>query len=39
MLGGSLMIAASYFASSVLVMSLICSGLIIGVYLLLKQGF
>ena len=39
MLGGVLMIVVSYFVGSVLVMSLICVGLIIAVYLLLKQGF
>jgi len=39
MSGGILMIVASYFVGSVLVMSLICVGLIIAVYLLLKRGF
>jgi hypothetical protein len=38
-LGGIVMIAVSYFVSSALLMSLICIGLIIAVYLLLKQGF
>lgn len=39
MLGGGLMMAASYFVSSVWVMSLISLGLIVVVYLLLKQGY
>jgi len=39
MAGGALMIAASYFASSAFVMSLICAALIAAVYVLLKRGF
>lgn len=37
MAGGVLMMAASYFASSAWSMSLICLGLIVLVYLLLKR--
>ncbi len=39
MLGGLAMIAASYFAGSALVMSLVCVGIAAGVYLLVKQGY
>jgi len=39
MVGGVLMIAASYFAGSAWLMSLICAGLISAVYLLLKRGY
>ena len=39
MLGGVLMIAASYFVGSALLMSLIGLGLITLVYALLKQGY
>ena len=39
MLGGAGMIAASYFAGSAFLMSLICCGLIVTVYLLLKWGY
>ena len=39
MAGGVLMIAASYFASSAFVMSLICAALIVAVYVLLKRGY
>ena len=39
MLGGASMIAASYFVGSALLMSLICAGLIVTVYLLLKWGY
>jgi len=39
MLGGGLMMVASYFVWSALLMSLICLGLIAGVYFLLKQGY
>jgi hypothetical protein len=39
MVGGVLMIAASYFAGSAWLMSLICAGLIAAVYLLLKRGY
>jgi uncharacterized membrane protein HdeD (DUF308 family) len=38
MVGGVLMITTSYFVSSALLMSLICVGLIVGVYMLLKRG-
>lgn len=38
MAGGVLMIATSYFAGSALVMSLVCLGLILAVYFLVKQG-
>jgi uncharacterized membrane protein HdeD (DUF308 family) len=39
MIGGVLMIAASYVVSSWLLMSLICIGLIVAVYLLMKRGY
>jgi len=39
MVGGVLMVGASYFAGSALVMSLICIGLMAVTYLLLKRGF
>jgi len=39
MVGGVLMIAGSYFVSSVLLMSLLSVGLITAVYLLVKQGY
>ena len=39
MVGGLLMMAASYFAGSALVMSLIAIGIISAVYVLLKQGW
>jgi hypothetical protein len=39
MVGGVLMIAASYFVGSAWLMSLICAGLISAVYLLLKRGY
>jgi len=39
MIGGVLMIAASYLSGSALVMSLICIGLIVAVYVLLKRGY
>jgi hypothetical protein len=38
MIGGVLIIAASYFAGSVLAMSLICVAIIVGIHFLLKQG-
>ncbi len=38
-LGGLLMITVSYFANSVLVMSLTSGGLMTAVYLLEKQGY
>ena len=39
MIGGVLMMAASYFVSSTLLMSLVCAGLMVAVYVLLKQGY
>jgi hypothetical protein len=39
MIGGVLMMAASYFVGSALLMSLVCLGLMAGVYFLLKQGY
>ena len=39
MVGGVLMIAASYFTGSALVMSLICIGLMVAMYVLLKRGY
>ena len=39
MVGGAMMIAASYFAGSALLMSLLCAGLMVAVYVLLKQGY
>jgi len=39
MVGGALMLAASYFAGSGLLMSLVCIGLIAGVYFLLRLGY
>jgi len=39
MVGGVLMIAGSYFVSSVLLMSLLSIVLITAVYLLVKQGY
>jgi hypothetical protein len=39
MIGGVLMMAASYFVGSALLMSLVCIGLMAGVYFLLKQGY
>ncbi len=39
MVGGLLMIAVSYWASSALVMSLLCAGLMALVYGMLKQGY
>jgi hypothetical protein len=39
LMGGILMIAASYFASSALMMSVICAGLMAAVYILLRKGF
>ncbi len=38
MMGGVLMMAASYFAGALWVMSLVCLALIAGVYVLLKRG-
>jgi hypothetical protein len=39
MVAGVLMIAASYFAGSAWVMSLVCGGLMAVVYFLAKQGY
>jgi hypothetical protein len=39
MAGGVLMIAASYFVGSALLMSLICMALMAAVFVLLKQGY
>ncbi len=39
MVGGVLMMTASYFVSSALVLSLVCIGLIATVYVLLKRGY
>ena len=38
MIGGLLMVAASYVVSSWLLMSLLCIALIVAVYLLVKRG-
>jgi hypothetical protein len=38
MVGGVLMMATSYVASSAWLMSVVCGGLIVGVYALLKRG-
>ena len=39
MIGGIVMMAASYFVASALLMSLIAIAIIVFVYLLLKQGY
>jgi hypothetical protein len=39
MIGGVLMMGASYFVSSALLMSLVCAALIAVVYVLLKRGY
>ena len=39
LVGGMLMIAASYFAPDVLLMSLLCAGLMVAVYVLVKRGY
>ena len=39
MIGGVAMIAISCFVSSWLLMSLLCTGLMVSVYLVLKRGF
>jgi len=39
MLGGVLMIGASYFAGSAVLMSLMCIGLMVAIYMLLKRGY
>jgi len=38
LIGGILMMAAAYFSGSVLVMSLICLGIMAGVYFLGRMG-
>jgi len=39
MIGGVLMMAASYLVGSALLMSLVCLGIMGAVYFLLKQGY
>jgi hypothetical protein len=39
LIAGILMIAASYFSGSALMMSVICLGLIVLAYVLLKNGY
>ena len=39
MIGGVLMMGASYFVSSALLMSLICVALVLAIYFLLKRGY
>ena len=39
MIGGILMMVASYFVGSALLMSLVCVGLMALVYYLLRQGY
>jgi hypothetical protein len=39
MVGGLSMIIVSYFVGSAWLMSLICIGLIVAIYLLLKRGY
>jgi hypothetical protein len=39
MIGGVLMIAASYFAGSVWLLSIICVAIIIAIHVALKQGY
>jgi hypothetical protein len=39
MIGGVLMMAASYLVGSALLMSLLCLGIIAAVYFLSKQGY
>jgi hypothetical protein len=39
MVGGVVMIGASYLCGSALVMSLVCVGAMMGVYWLVKQGY
>jgi hypothetical protein len=38
LIGGLIMIALSYFISSALLMSLLCIGLMVGVYVWMKRG-
>ena len=39
MIGGVLMMGASYFVGSAVIMSLVCIALMAGVYILVKQGY
>jgi hypothetical protein len=39
LIGGILMITTSYFAPSTLMMSLLCTGLMAAVYVLLRKGY
>jgi uncharacterized membrane protein HdeD (DUF308 family) len=39
MIGGILMMVASYFVGSALLMSLLCVVLMVAIYFLLKQGY
>ena len=39
LIGGILMVTASYFAGTALMMSLICIGLMAAVYFLLRNGY
>ncbi len=39
LVAGVLMVAASYLVGTALLMSLVCLGLMTGVYLLLKRGY
>lgn len=39
MIGGVLMMACSYLVSSALLMSLVCLGLGVAVYFMMKQGY
>jgi hypothetical protein len=39
LIGGVLMVTASYFAGSALTMSVICAGLVAAVYILVRNGY
>jgi hypothetical protein len=39
MAGGGAMVAASYFIGSALLMSLLCAGVVVAVYSLLRRGY
>ncbi len=39
MAGGAVMVAASYFIGSALLMSLFCAGVVFAVYSLLRRGY
>jgi hypothetical protein len=39
MIGGVLLIAVSFFVASALIMSVVCLGLVIAMYLLHKSGY